>query len=153
MNTLEEYKNLGNTLSHCHGFDYRMHDYPHPHNPNKHDMDYSVCTFTGFECLQTNIRAYFSPKETTGQRYIYTGGSDGSVHIYDILTGENKCYVSTGSKSVLRDVSWHPTVPLIATTSFEGTINFLDFDSHNGYKTKNIRRKKKEAGYYRRGFY
>ena len=76
MNTIEECKNM-TKLKSVYGFDYRMHDYPYPHNPNKHDLDRSVCTFTGFKCLQTNIRAYFSPAETTGQRYIYTGSADG----------------------------------------------------------------------------
>ena len=31
---------------------------------------------------QTLIRAYFSPLHTTGQRYIYAGGMDGSVRMY-----------------------------------------------------------------------
>lgn len=89
MNSMEEHKNMDD-LKRVYSFDYRMQEYPHPHNPNKHELDNSVCTFTGFECLQTNIRAYFSPLETTGQRYVYTGSSDGSLFIYDILTGENK---------------------------------------------------------------
>lgn len=76
MNTIEEYENMPRLKS-VSGFDYRMQEYPHPHNPYKHVLDNSVCTFTGFECLQTNIRAYFSPLETTGQRYVYSGSSDG----------------------------------------------------------------------------
>mmetsp|Transcript_15157 Transcript_15157/g.17572 ORF Transcript_15157/g.17572 Transcript_15157/m.17572 type:complete len:103 (+) Transcript_15157:1061-1369(+) len=47
-NTIDEYKNMSK-LKRISGFDYRMHDYPHPHNLNKHELDKSVFTFTGFE--------------------------------------------------------------------------------------------------------
>ena len=63
MNSISEYENMPDIRGVPH-FDYRMHDYPYPHNPHKSDLDYSVSTFTGFECLQTNIRSYFSPLET-----------------------------------------------------------------------------------------
>jgi DDB1- and CUL4-associated factor 11 len=45
-------------------------------------------TFSGHSVLSTLIRCQFSPIETTGQRYIYTGSSDGRIHIYDLLTGD-----------------------------------------------------------------
>ncbi|EDO46488.1 predicted protein, partial [Nematostella vectensis] len=52
--------------------------------------DVSLMTYRGHSVLNTLIRCYFSPDHTTGQRYIYTGCSTGSVVIYDILTGEVK---------------------------------------------------------------
>jgi DDB1- and CUL4-associated factor 11 len=48
MNSMEEYKTMKDLKS-VYGFDYRMHDYPYPHNPHKHELDNSVSTFTGFE--------------------------------------------------------------------------------------------------------
>ena len=146
MNSISEYENMPDIRGVPH-FDYRMHDYPYPHNPHKSDLDYSVSTFTGFECLQTNIRSYFSPLETTGQRYIYTGSSDGWVYIYDILSGENKCCIETPNRNVIRDVAWHPSVPLIASTSFRGEINFFQFDDAEEYQPKNIRNTKSRDNY------
>ena len=87
--------------------------------------------------LSTLIRCQFSPKETTGQRYVYTGSSDGKVHIYDLLTGDTAMTLpkhgqasgpdcagysyrrSDKTGAPCRDVSWHPTMPIIASTSFD----------------------------------
>jgi hypothetical protein len=38
--------------------------------------------YTGHEVLRTLIRCHFSPVETTGQQYIYSGGADGRIHVY-----------------------------------------------------------------------
>jgi WD repeat-containing protein 23 len=70
------------------------------------------------------IRCYFSPPETTGQRYVYTGSKDGKVCIYDLLTGKEAMILeSKHAGETARDVSWHPSYPVIASTSFEGEIN------------------------------
>jgi WD repeat-containing protein 23 len=62
--------------------------------------------------------------ETTGQRYIYTGSKDGKLRIYDLLTGNEAMMLSSKkAETVARDVSWHPTYPVIASTSFDGGIN------------------------------
>jgi WD repeat-containing protein 23 len=62
--------------------------------------------------------------ETTGQRYIYSGSKDGKLRIYDLLTGtETMMLSSKKADTVARDVSWHPTYPVIASTSFDGDIN------------------------------
>ena len=45
-------------------------------------------TFKGHQVYSTLIRCQFSPLETTGQRYVYTGSSDGKIHIYDLVTGD-----------------------------------------------------------------
>ena len=70
-------------------FDYRYGaKYPKINKQEKHPDDYSVLTFKGHSVYSTLIRCQFSPIETTGQRYVYTGSSDGNIHIYDLLTGD-----------------------------------------------------------------
>ena len=54
---------------------------------NKLDGDTSVMTYKGHSLLHTLIRCHFSPEFTTGQRYVYTGCSTGSLvskYNYDI---------------------------------------------------------------------
>jgi WD40 repeat protein len=82
--------------------------------------DVSVMTYTGHKVQHTLIRSRFSPPASTGERYIYTGGS-GSAVIYDILTGEMvlELPVSTsrrGRARTVRDISWHPYRPHIVTS-------------------------------------
>jgi hypothetical protein len=38
-------------------------------------------TYRGHAVLQTLIRCHFSPIETTGGRYIYSGSADGRIHV------------------------------------------------------------------------
>ena len=75
MNNISELDNLGN-LSVMNGFDYRWMDYTYK-TLSKHESDNSIMTLRGHTVLQTLIRCYFSPSETTGQRYLYTGSTDG----------------------------------------------------------------------------
>lgn len=107
------------------GFDYRYMAYPFVNRQIvKHPSDQSLFTFKGHQVLKTLIRCYFSPLETTGQRYIYTGSKDGKLRVYDLYTGDEAMVLSSKrANSVARDVSWHPTYPVIASTSFEGEIN------------------------------
>lgn len=77
--------------------------------------------YRGHRVLQTLVRAYFSPVESTGQRYIYTGSTDGTVYIYDVVSGETVKKLS-GHFATVRDVSWHPSLPIIATSS----VRFLE---------------------------
>lgn len=107
------------------GFDYRWQGYPLIDRPvSKHSHDHSLYTFKGHQVLRTLIRCYFSPLETTGQRYIYSGSKDGKLPIYDLLTGKEAMILkSPNAKDVARDVSWHPTYPVIASTSFDGSVN------------------------------
>ncbi|ODN73721.1 hypothetical protein L202_07261 [Cryptococcus amylolentus CBS 6039] len=65
------------------GFDYRQMHYPRP-EPRSHPKDCSVMTFTGHSVLRTLIRCHFSPVESTGQSYIYSGSSDGRIHIWSL---------------------------------------------------------------------
>lgn len=121
-------------------FDYRNMLYKeHRRKPNPDDC--SVVTFRGHAVLKTLIRCHFSPPGSTNSRYVYTGGSDGSVYIYNMdatLAGKidvGKATYQTrprdprvfghswetddpsrqGSwKTCVRDASWHPNAPVIA---------------------------------------
>ena len=75
----------------------------------------------------TLIRAYFSPTTTTGQKYIYSGSADGSVYIYDAVTAKLKTRLS-GHNAVVRDVSWHPTLPLLACASWDSTASLWSWN-------------------------
>lgn len=80
------------------------------------DGDCSVMTYRGHRVRKTLIRAKFSPLETTGNRFIYTGCSTGRVIMYDTLTGKIAGMVNSHS-DLVRDVSWHPRRPEIASAS------------------------------------
>lgn len=38
-------------------------------------------TYKGHRVLQTLIRCHFSPAETTGAQYLYSGSADGRIHV------------------------------------------------------------------------
>ena len=38
-------------------------------------------TYRGHSVLRTLIRCHFSPAETTGAQYIYSGSADGKIHV------------------------------------------------------------------------
>jgi len=38
-------------------------------------------TYRGHSVLRTLIRCHFSPAETTGSQYLYSGSADGRVHV------------------------------------------------------------------------
>lgn len=46
-----------------------------------HPKDCSVMTYRGHQVFRTLIRCHFSPTETTGGNYLYTGSSDGRIHV------------------------------------------------------------------------
>lgn len=46
-----------------------------------HPKDCSVMTYRGHTVMRTLIRCHFSPIESTGSSYIYSGSSDGRVHV------------------------------------------------------------------------
>ncbi|KAH9486363.1 LEC14B-like protein [Psilocybe cubensis] len=60
-------------------FDYRYPYYPEPNYP-AHPKDCSVMTFRGHSVLRTLIRCHFSPAESTGSQYIYSGSANGLIH-------------------------------------------------------------------------
>lgn len=65
------------------GWDYRHGVYDRPRY-REHPNDCSVMTYRGHSVLQTLIRVHFSPPNTTGQRYIASGSSDGFIHIWNL---------------------------------------------------------------------
>jgi len=93
-----------------------------------HPGDTSLMTYRGHKIFQTLIRSYFSPCETTGQRYIYTGSYDGILYVYDILTGEIVQQLK-GHKATIRDSSWHPYEPMLTTTSWDGVVRLWTHES------------------------
>ncbi|WWD22662.1 hypothetical protein CI109_107155 [Kwoniella shandongensis] len=64
-------------------FDYRHMRYPPPKRL-AHPKDCSVMTYRGHSVLRTLIRCHFSPRESTGQSYIYSGSADGLIHIWSL---------------------------------------------------------------------
>jgi DDB1- and CUL4-associated factor 11 len=85
-------------------------------------------TYGGHSVLQTLIRCYFSPASTTGQSFIYSGSSDGSIYIWDILTGEIVKKLD-GHRSIVRDVSWHPFEPLLLSASWDRSVRLWDWQA------------------------
>jgi hypothetical protein len=104
-------------------FDYRWMAYPGDGAPpSRHPHDASVMTYRGHTVLQTLVRAYFSPAETTGQRYIVSGSADGAVFIFDVLTGDIHS-VLRGHSAAVRDVAWHPASPQLVSGSWDGRVS------------------------------
>eukprot|EP01120_Amphizonella_sp_Union-15-10_P011601 TRINITY_DN4965_c0_g1_i4.p1 TRINITY_DN4965_c0_g1~~TRINITY_DN4965_c0_g1_i4.p1 ORF type:complete len:336 (-),score=65.39 TRINITY_DN4965_c0_g1_i4:11-1018(-) len=89
--------------------------------PKRTSDDCSLMTYTGHKVFQTLIRCRFSPLATTGQKYIYTGSFDGTVYIFDLITGKLVSTL-TGHRLTVRDVDWHPYQPIIVSTSWDGTV-------------------------------
>jgi len=81
----------------------------------------SLATFTGHKVLQTLIRCRWSPAETTGQRYVFSGSQCGSLFVYDVLTGEQAAVLKF-HRSVLRDCDWHPHQPMLASVGWDGNV-------------------------------
>jgi hypothetical protein len=71
------------TLAHL-----RQEEYPSP-SYEKHPKDCSVTRYHGHEVLRTLIRCHFSPMESTGQQYIYSGSADGRIHVGTATTDDS----------------------------------------------------------------
>ena len=65
------------------GWDYRQSTYARP-SFTEHPHDASVMKYRGHAVLRTLIRCNFSPL-STGQQYIYSGSSDGKIHVGCLL--------------------------------------------------------------------
>jgi len=102
-------------------FDYRWQRYPYNPERVSHPHDSSVMTFMGHHVLHTLIRVNWSPLETTGQRFIYSGSACGSLIVYDILSGKVETVLHKHG-SVVRDCDWHPTEPVIASAGWDGRV-------------------------------
>ncbi|XP_062916188.1 DDB1- and CUL4-associated factor 11 isoform X2 [Mobula hypostoma] len=108
-------------------WDYRWQQVP-KRAFKKHRLpgDTSLMTYRGHGVLHTLIRCRFSPAFTTGQRFIYSGCSTGSVVIYDVLTGKIVSKLSE-HRACVRDVSWHPFEERIISTSWDGAVCQWDY--------------------------
>ncbi|THH13014.1 hypothetical protein EW146_g7163 [Bondarzewia mesenterica] len=83
MCTNTEYENVKDVSYGIQNYDYRYAHYPKP-RVQAHPKDCSVMTYRGHAVLQTLIRCHFSPAETTGAQYIYSGSADGKIHIWSL---------------------------------------------------------------------
>jgi WD repeat-containing protein 23 len=104
--------------------------------------DCSVVTFQGHSVHKTLIRCHFSPPGSTDSRYVYSGSYDGRVFIWN-LDGTIKATINVAKvsqflqlrpriesfwgygadgdfRTVVRDCSWHPDVPVLAATAWNG---------------------------------
>ncbi|XP_046842825.1 DDB1- and CUL4-associated factor 11-like isoform X2 [Xenia sp. Carnegie-2017] len=121
-------------------WDYRWEDMPRKFKKNyKIEGDVSVMTYRGHSLLRCLSRAHFSPLETTGQRYIYTGSANGCIYIYDLHTGDIEQIIS-GHNNIVRDVSWHPTKPYIISSSWDSTVKCWHYSRST--REKNMTNKK-----------
>ncbi|KAL6191052.1 hypothetical protein ACLB2K_037445 [Fragaria x ananassa] len=109
-----------------HDWDYRWMEYPAHLRTSKHPSDQSLATYRDHSVLRTLIRCYFSPAYSTGQKYIYTGSSDHVVYIYDLVTGAQVAKLVHHDGPV-RDCSWHPTYPMLVSSSWDGSIARWEF--------------------------
>ncbi|KAL9235823.1 hypothetical protein vseg_010557 [Gypsophila vaccaria] len=107
-------------------WDYRWMEYPTQARNLKHPCDQSVATYKGHSVLRTLIRCYFSPELGSGQKYIYTGSNDGSVYIYDLINGDIVAKLDH-HMSTVRDCSWHPTYPMLVSSSWDGDLIKWEF--------------------------
>ncbi|KAL8522852.1 hypothetical protein ACS0TY_012983 [Phlomoides rotata] len=107
-------------------WDYRWMEYPEQARDFKHPYDHSVATYKGHSVLRTLIRCYFSPEYSTGQKYIYTGSHDSCIYIYDLVSGTQVAKLEH-HRSTVRDCSWHPTYPMLVSSSWDGDIVKWEF--------------------------
>ncbi|KAF8846158.1 WD40 repeat-like protein [Paxillus ammoniavirescens] len=100
-----------------HDYDYRYGRYPKPKRA-AHPNDCSVMTYRGHAVLRTLIRCNFSPTETTGGQYIYSGSADGKIHIWS-LDGR---VVQTLDRSQTMPISYDPSGPELEPLSGSGAV-------------------------------
>ncbi|KDE07957.1 hypothetical protein MVLG_01863 [Microbotryum lychnidis-dioicae p1A1 Lamole] len=126
-------------------WDYRGGYYAKPRH-QQHPHDCSVMTYRGHAVLRTLIRCHFSPAATTDQQYVYSGSSDGKIHIWSLdgtlVQKINRRYThslinaetgdyndpfdsklrsskgKSGGMIMVRDVSWHPYRPELMSTAW-----------------------------------
>ncbi|KAE8660112.1 LEC14B-like protein [Hibiscus syriacus] len=125
-------------------FDYRWMDYPTHARALKHPHDQSLATYKGHKVLRTLIRCYFSPAYSTGQKYIYSGSSDGSVYIYDLVSGAQvaSCH---HHEAPVRDCSWHPFYPMMITSSWDGVIARWEFPGSDEEPSRHAPRQRRPS--------
>lgn len=122
-------------------WDYRWMDYPPKLREMRHPNDQSLATYRGHSVLRTLIRCHFSPEDSTGQKYIYTGSNDGAVYIYNLVTGELVVKLNHHETTV-RDCCWHPHYPMIISSSWDGMIIRCEFRGNDDEEPPPLRRRR-----------
>ncbi|XP_022890536.1 LEC14B protein [Olea europaea var. sylvestris] len=128
-------------------WDYRWMDYPPQARTWKHPYDQSIATYKGHSVLRTLIRCYFSPEYSTGQKYIYTGSHDSCIYIYDLVTGAQVAKLQH-HKSTVRDCSWHPTYPMLVSSSWDGDVVKWEFPGNNEAPSPTNKKKHRRRHFY-----
>ncbi|THH05177.1 hypothetical protein EW145_g4993 [Phellinidium pouzarii] len=138
MRSSTEYEAVKNNYYGLDGFDYRYQDDRMQKRP-AHPQDCSVMTYRGHSVMRTLIRCHFSPAESTGGSYIYSGSCDGRIHIWS-LDGRvvqvldrsqtlpisfnpsapdlAKSLENRAGGSCVRDVSWHSHEPVMLSAAW-----------------------------------
>lgn len=139
MRSNQDYESVSNEFYGIHNFDYRYPTYRKPRH-SAHPLDCSVMTYRGHSVLRTLIRCHFSPAETTGSQYLYSGSADGRIHIWSLdgtivqvldraktmamswePSGPEPGIRRGGRTGVcVRDVSWHSQEPVLMSAAWEG---------------------------------
>ncbi|KAL0414662.1 UNVERIFIED_CONTAM: lec14b [Sesamum radiatum] len=125
-------------------WDYRWMEYPEEARNFRLPEDLSLATYRGHSVLRTLIRCYFSPAYSTGQKYIYTGSTDSSVYVYDVVSGAQAAKLDFHEDPV-RDCNWHPFQPMIVSSSWDGMIAGWEFpgNGENQAPVKRTRRRRR----------
>ncbi|TIB18886.1 hypothetical protein E3P92_00354 [Wallemia ichthyophaga] len=104
------------------GYDYRSSFTPKPAY-DAHPQDHSLVRLQGHTVARTLIRARFSPDDTTGGRYVYSGSADGNIYIWNV-SGELVQVVDRKSALDMVDASGEfndPSAPEVAGASVRNT--------------------------------
>ncbi|KAJ7980186.1 LEC14B-like [Quillaja saponaria] len=128
-------------------WDYRWMEYPPQAKKLKHPKDQSLASYEGHSVLRTLIRCYFSPSYSTGQKYIYSGSSDGFVYVYDLVSGAQVARLEHHEGPV-RDCSWHPFYPMLISSSWDGDILSWEFPGGGEARARPKRRSGRRRDYY-----
>ena len=102
-------------------YDYRWQSYPYSSVAVSRETDASLMAIRGHDVASTLIRCHWSPLETTGGRYVYSGSACGAVFIFDVISG-HVVHELRGHDETVRDCSWHPTQSRLASVSWDGTV-------------------------------
>jgi len=127
-------------------FDYRYRGYSAQRSrtaQKKIRIDRSLNTFEGHQVSRTLCRSGFSPVHSTSAKYVYCGSSDYGIYIYETLTGKLHRRLE-GHADIVRDVCWHPYLPLIVSASWDRSVRrWAHVDSHRDVEKERRKRKRK----------
>jgi WD repeat-containing protein 23 len=114
-------------------WDYRYPEMiPQEHLQVKNPYDKSIMTYTGsHQLFKTLIRCDFSPEFSTAQKYIVTGSVDGNIVLYETATGK-VAHKVRASGGLIREVSWHPYMPLLVTAGWNGKVSSVTYTGKLG---------------------